>query len=337
LAAVDEGAAERPAELAPAPGADAGLAEAARQVGKVARQTAESGAAIVAAMLAQQAAALASGAGDSSLAREMDQFMREQGRSALSGQRTCPACKGDGKRKMLFANFEGEVHEQVAANMRCPVCEGRGTVRGQLSSDRAEARLVEGRRRADELLRALRYTDQGGVWIPEGAADRFGARQQAALRTSVARACTACFGLGGLGCTSCQGAGRDACDGDGCVMGQAVCPDCGGKRRMTAQENGRSLQQTCRTCRQTGIVNCPTCRGRGWRSCTTCVGQGSTSCKKCAGKGQATACTKCVGQGLVTCRHCDGTGSTRGAPCVACKGDKLALCTTCDGFGRRMR
>ncbi len=286
---------------------------------------------------ARQLESLAMAAGAPEIAGRLEQSGRRLAESLRFSTQSCPVCRGKGKRLMLFANFAGEIQEQTAPNLACPLCNGAGTVRRQITKERADAGFGEAQRRLDALLRTLRYTDLGGLWVPLAVSEKLSATQMAALRVSLGQYCSGCHGFGVSGCEECGGAGRAACNGEGCVMGQRPCPDCGGKRKVTAADQNRSVQQSCRTCKQTGVVNCDTCAGRGWLPCEECEGSGNDNCSVCLGKGQTSVCGKCNGRGLVDCRNCQGSGQYRGATCTTCKGGKVTLCTSCTGSGRKRR
>lgn len=324
-----------PAPAAPAAGA---LDEsAARQVEALARQAAERGDAAQSLLLARQALALAEAAGAAGMITRLEDLDRTCGNALRIGEQACPVCKGKGKRIMLFASFSGEVQQQTAPNLSCPACNGAGVLRRLATLDRLDKRMADGSRSADTLLRSLRYTDLGGIWVPRDKEEGLRPVDLAALRTSLGRRCPTCYGYGVSGCATCNGAGRAACSGKGCVMGQATCPECGGKRRVNVEENNHTFQRSCPTCKQTGVVTCTTCAGRGWEACAACKGSGELACKTCAGKGQPPICAKCMGRGLTECKSCKGTGDVRGSPCPACRGGRLTLCTTCAGNGRKKR
>lgn len=310
---------------------------AARQLESVARQAVTRNELAAGLLLGRQAAALAQAAGAVELATRLEDFDRSTGEALRAGQQTCPVCKGQRKRRMLFANFAGEVSEQIAPNMTCPACNGYGTLRRLLTADQMETRIGVGVRSSEGLLRSLRYTDLGGIWVPTAVSEKLAPRELAALRGSIGRRCPTCHGFGISGCDTCQGAGRTACTGEGCVMGQAPCPECAGKRRISVEENGRTIQKGCTACKQTGVITCQTCSGRGWEPCVPCSGRGEAPCSVCKGKGQPPVCAKCTGRGLTECRNCKGTGEIRGGTCPACQGGRQALCTTCNGSGRKKR
>lgn len=312
-------------------------AEAARQMESLARQAAERGEVAEALILTRQAAGLALAAGATDRIGSLDQLDRTLGDALRLGTQRCVVCNGKGNRLTLYANFAGDINEQVVPNLRCPACGGDGTLRKVTTVERMQARMGEGQRDADTLLRSLHYTDLGGIWVPQDRADSLTPAELAALRGVVGRRCATCMGSGVFGCETCSGSGRAKCSGEGCVMGAAPCPECKGKRRISVTENKRTVQQSCRACKQTGVVNCPICAGRGWQPCLKCKGRGEQNCSVCQGKGQPAVCAKCTGRGLMECRNCKGTGEFRGAPCLVCKGGKEMLCPTCNGSGRKKR
>ena len=232
--------------------------------------------------------------------------------------RPCPSCKGTGLGTRLFVNIRGEPSQQQMPGTPCLACGGRGTWKARPTEDDLENAFAQAQRNLATELRDAGWTSAGPGWLPPGITN-LDLHMQVAARQAVAGPCDTCRGQGATGCTRCEGAGRTACTGRNCVAGQVVCPDCQGTRRMSANEDGRSLNRRCTTCRQTGVIDCPDCEGRAYLVCETCAGSGEERCDACRGSGEKALCKSCAGEGLRAGRR---------------KGDPEELCRSCLGSGR---
>lgn len=287
---------------------------------------------------ARNARALAAlGPADAGRAEAIDAVLRSAERGLRFARQKCPACQGRGTRDLLVVSSEGRPARQQAAGQKCPACDGAGTWVRRPSQEQLDAGHARALRAVDDHYTAAGWSQSGGVWMPPGLADQMDLRQTVALRKAAGAACETCHGFGFAGCETCGGAGRLACPEETCVSGRIVCPDCHGTRKVRDAEEGRGLLRSCKTCRQTGIVECPECQGRAFMACTACEGQGDERCRSCRGRGERAECRSCAGEGLRDCTRCDGSGRKDGEACRACGGEAAILCTSCEGSGRARR
>ena len=269
--------------------------------------------------------------------RDTERALERAALSALrSGTSECPACEGSGRATILSVGINGQVNRQQTVSAKCPACSGRGTWTAFPSDDQLEGAFVPARRTFQDGKRDARWIPEGGAWLPPGTPP-LDLRQQVAVRKAISAPCDTCRGSGATGCSSCDGAGRTACTESGCVSGRILCPECGGTRRQSASEDGRTLTRRCPECRQVGVVECPTCKGQACVECDDCSGRGEQACTTCKGSGEKSVCSKCSGEGLRSCSRCKGTGQHRQATCAECGGDGQVICGACQGNGRGKR
>lgn len=296
----------------------------------------------------RNASALAAlrGAGGVAIQQEMDS-LQSQAYEHLGTQRVeCPVCKGTGERKKVSVSMKGEAIEQVVAGGACPVCRGDRALPGRTAADQLRREESDALRLYDLEQKKQGLVSWRGIYVPPGLSETLDPRQVVSLYQGFGVRCPTCEGFRKTACDGCRGTGVLACSA-GCIQGQLICPDCGGKgkRSSSGSRSGSSfgspsssMGNRCETCKGLGISTCKTCEGRGWIQCGTCKGKQETLCRTCKGAGVPALCAKCRGDGISECTRCKGAGKDRrGEKCEACDGRGILLCKSCDGSGRAVK
>ena len=259
----------------------------------------------------------------------------------------CPVCEGKGQRKKVSVSLRGEAIEQVVAGASCPACHGHRTLPGRAPADRLRREESDARQVYELEQKKLGLIAWRGIFVPAGLPETLEPRQIVALYQGFGARCPTCEGFRKTACDGCKGTGILTCP-EGCIQGQLICPDCGGRGKKSAGGGSRSgstlgsssssLGNHCETCKGVGISTCKTCEGRGWVKCDACRGAGESLCKTCKGAGVPAVCSKCKGDGISECTRCKGSGKDRrGETCDACDGRGHLLCKGCDGSGRSVK
>lgn len=255
----------------------------------------------------------------------------------LNQQFRCPLCHGSGMYIQPVILSYGQPRQQQVPGKACPMCEGRGWVRGHRSEESFIRHRAQAMRNFEERMRRWEREPFAGVWLPKDVRSGLTLRQIVAVRHATGSVCMSCLGLGRFGCSECHGAGRVVCPNDGCIMGKCICPSCNGSRKENSEGSGRGIQRRCQTCMGLGIVDCDVCHGKGWIQCEACEGRGTVLCKACDGTGHKGICKQCDGAGLTVCKRCKGSGTYKGATCETCHGEGYVLCKSCEGSGASRR
>ncbi|MBU0679435.1 MAG: zinc-ribbon domain-containing protein [Verrucomicrobia bacterium] len=271
--------------------------------------------------------------GADALRRRLHRLNAESRKDIPRGLRECPVCNGSGKRTRLFITLKGKAREQVDPASTCPACDGRGLL-AAYATEQELARKMRSAEAAFSDMQKLRLLSKWHtIWLPRGISRNLTVREEAALKTSAPPLCSTCYGVGWTGCEFCHGTGRVPCSNPNCVMGQEVCPVCGGSKKEAVESGGRTVIRSCSHCRQLGVSPCETCGGQGFLFCEMCDGKGRFICSRCNGSGTGVTCERCDGQGLQQCSRCEGSGKYKNATCRTCGGEGVVLCKSCKGFG----
>lgn len=203
-----------------------------------------------------------------------------------TGTRPCMVCNSTGQIrgfKCLFCKGNGKIDCSLCdrGKVKCPVCDGDGTVAVDCDLCKKTGKLP----------------------CPECSAMQVPCNS---CQGTSAEKCPACGGKGKVTtlCATCGGRRNDPC-APCSGYGSLVCQQCGGLGASTRRnyEGAEVLQGN----------PCRACNGAGRLKCAACKGKGCTPCQDCAGKGTTPAdCWLCEGQKAIPCRRCTVAKCFRG-------------------------
>ncbi len=311
-------------------------AEAAKACVLRARGIREEGHSGAAAILLENALALASvfpGTFDDAQGKKALEERRACEQTLSTVPAACTACKGSGKRAVRMSGLSTAgttATTTVEGGAPCPVCRGAGRIVRPRTVDERKTLMGKERQYAVQAFQSMSLVAEGNAWIPQSLSDALDVRQRARLRVAAASPCPVCVGLGLEDCKKCGATGRIPCKAKGCEDGFVV------EESLNTLDSKSSAIKTRKPC--------PVCQGSGEVACPTCSGRGAVACKKCEGTGERSSCRSCGGEGVDVCQSCKGTGKMKASAkdaepgdCPVCGGTGVDFCRTCRGDGRGLR
>lgn len=236
-----------------------------------------------------------------------------------------------------FLTVEKQISDELSINpnkKQCPLCEGHGTVEGDLCPVCDGEKYIQKTRNVN-----LSLYKQVNCPLCSGAG-----------HTNYFEECPVCIGYGKISAPIAENVDLTAyelvdcvlCEGSGHADGLDECPVCNGDKKITKG----AAEQVDLT--RFEFVKCPLCKGRGRY-------EGYEECPVCDGDKKVTRETAdevdLAKYELVDCPACNGTGRPHlGDDCPVCEGDKkiprersenvdprsfgLVECPLCKGTGR---
>lgn len=301
---------------------------------KRAQQAANLNEPLLAVYIARNSLALAAGsnADAETIEKKVQKFIDRCENIALYEEMTCPACKGDGKGRLILRTLSGE-YEQHITNRGCKICHGSGTIPAFVPEKQLAEHWNSARRSFDDRNEQMNLEQLGEAWVPAGTTEKIDLKTRCRVMRTAARYCKTCHGMGFVTCSKCNGSGIIACKNKDCVQGKEICSECKGSTRSNRDKKG-TLGGSCRYCQGKGIRTCPYCLGKAVTKCKSCF-KGRKSCKSCDGTGYREKCTSCNGAGWHECKRCKGSGIYKDATCSSCAGTGIVRCKSCGGDGHK--